>query len=62
MRKNYKDTISVNVPGGYKTELSKIAFQEDRAMSRVVKTAIEEYVLKKYGINLRKLDHDGSSK
>ena len=50
------DCVSVHLPSGYKDKLTKIAFNEDRAVTRIIKTAIEEYAKRKHNVDLRKLE------
>ena len=47
------DCISVHLPKGYKQHLSKIAYKEDKSLTKVMKRAIEEYAKREHKIDLK---------
>lgn len=49
------DCISVHLPKGYKQHLYKIAFNEDKSLTKVMKKAIEDYAKREHKIDLKEL-------
>ena len=49
-----RDTLCVHLPNGYREQLSKVAFDNDRSMSAEIRRAIEKVVQEHLGVDLRK--------
>jgi predicted transcriptional regulator len=49
------EVITVRLPKGWRSEISRIAFEQDRSQSALVKRALDFYLQKEHNINLKKL-------